>query len=359
MSNYKIHEDIAAALSSYQLPVKLPFGLAPGPIMYSVEYVDGEWGDGLLEANKPLLLQPSAKVLHYGQEIFEGMKAYRVNQPRATLFRPERNWARFNQSAQRMAMPKIPEELFMEGVNLVTAYSETIIPEKSGESLYLRPFMFASETNLGVSGANQFTYMVISSPSEAMHPGTMKVLIERDFTRAALGGTGGAKTGGNYASSFASRQHAQSMGFDQSLWLDPRDQKNIEELSVMNFFAVINGELHTPRLTGSLLDGVTRDSILSLAELMGVQIHQRAINIDELIAQIQSGECSEVFCCGTGAIISPISTLGEYDGTRYQLVKSNGDLSLRLRESLLGIQESRLEDSFGWLRTIPDACYPS
>ncbi len=358
MSNYKIHDDIATALNGYVVPDQLGFGLVPGPIMYSAEYVDGAWGDGVLEANKPLLMQPSAKVLHYGQEIFEGMKAYRINSDRATLFRPERNWARFNQSALRMAMPEIPEELFMEGVYLVTAYSENVIPGSSGKSLYLRPFMFASETNLGVSGANQFTYMVVSSPSEAMHPGTMRVLIEREYTRAALGGTGAAKTGGNYASSFASRQHAQSMGFDQSLWLDPRNQKNIEELSVMNFFAVISGELHTPRLTGSLLDGVTRDSILGLAEYMGIGIHQRAINIDELIAQIKSGECDEVFCCGTGAIISPISTLGEYDGTCYELAKADGDLSLKLRDSMLGIQESRLTDNFDWLHTIPDRYYP-
>lgn len=326
--------------------------------MYSVEYKDGAWGEGLLEPNRPLQLNPSAKVLHYGQEIFEGMKAYRVGRPHANLFRPDLNWRRFNLSARRMAMPEIPEQLFMEGVYLVTAYSESVIPGQTGQSLYLRPFMFASEPSLEVSGADQFLYMVIASPSEAIHQGTMKVLIERDFTRAAIGGTGAAKTGGNYAASFASRQHAKSMGFDQSLWLDPKNRKNIEELSVMNFFAVINGELHTPKLTGSLLEGVTRDSIIELAENMGIPVYQRSIDINELVAQIQSGECSEVFCCGTGAIVCPISTLGEYDGTRHDVTNPSGELSIRIRDRLLDIQECRSDDPYGWVTSIPDQFYP-
>lgn len=341
------------------MPDQLGFGLSPGPVMYSVEYRNGTWGKGLLEPNRPLQLNPSVKVLHYGQEIFEGMKAYRVERPHASLFRPELNWQRFNLSARRMAMPEIPEQLFMEGIYLVTAYSESVIPGQTGQSLYLRPFMFASEPSLEVSGADQFIYMVIASPSEAIHQGTMKVLIERDFTRAAIGGTGAAKTGGNYASSFASRQHAKSMGFDQSLWLDPKGQKNIEELSVMNFFAVINGELHTPKLTGSLLEGVTRDSIIELADHMGVSVYQRSIDINELVAQIQSGECSEVFCCGTGAIVCPISTLGEYDGTCHELAKPNGELSLLIRDRLLGIQERRLDDPYGWVKFIPKDYYAS
>lgn len=358
MADYKIHDNVHEALSHYEMPQKLGFGLSPGPLMYWAEYVDGMWGEGTLEANRPLQIQPSAKGLHYGQEIFEGMKAYRVGQPHVNLFRPERNWQRFNLSAQRMAMPEIPEQLFMEGVYLVTAFSEAAIPEESGQSLYLRPFMFATEPSLEVSGANRFVYIVVASPSESIHAGTMKVLIERDFTRAAIGGTGAAKTGGNYAASFASRAHAMSMGYHQSLWLDPINQKNIEELSVMNFFAVIGGELHTPALTGSLLEGVTRDSIIQLAQSMGIQVHQRAINIDELIAQIRSGECSEVFCCGTGVILSPIGALGEYDGTEHKVKIPDGEVSLAIRERLLGIQERRLEDPYGWISMIPDQYYP-
>lgn len=359
MTSYTIHENVHEALHNYEMPEKLGFGLSPGPVMYSVSYMDGMWGEGVLEANRPIQIQPSAKVLHYGQEIFEGMKAYRVDQARANLFRPERNWQRFNRSAKRMAMPEIPQQLFMEGVYLVTAYSEAIIPAASGQSLYLRPFMFATEPSLEVTGANQFVYMVIASPSESIHAGTMKVLIERNDTRAAIGGTGAAKTGGNYAASFASRQRAMALGYHQSLWLDPVNKKNIEELSVMNFFAVIKGELYTPALTGSLLEGVTRDSIIHLAQSMGVRVHQQPLNIDELIRQIQSTDCSELFCCGTGAILAPISALGEYDGTEYQVKYPDGKLSLVIRERMLGIQECRLEDPDHWVEWIPEEYYPT
>ena len=358
MTSYSIHENVHEALSNYELPQKLGFGLSPGPVMYSAKYADGIWGEGILEANRPLQIQPSAKVLHYGQEIFEGMKAYRIDQERANLFRPERNWQRFNLSAKRMAMPEISQQLFMEGVYLVTAYSEAMIPAEPGKSLYLRPFMFASEPSLEVTGANQFVYMVIASPSESIHAGTMKVLIERDYTRAAIGGTGAAKTGGNYAASFASRQRAMAMGYHQSLWLDPVNQQNIEELSVMNFFAVINDELYTPALTGSLLDGITRDSIIQLAGSMGIRVYEQSLNIDELIRQIQSTDCSELFCCGTGAILSPIGALGEYNGTEYQVKYPDGKLSLAIREQMLGIQERRLADPYQWVQMIPDEYYP-
>ena len=358
MSRYRIHENVHEAISQYVIPEKLGFGLSAGPLMYWAEYSDGQWGEGTLEATRPLQIHPSAKGLHYGQEIFEGMKAYRVGQEHANLFRPESNWHRFNLSAQRMAMPVIPQELFMEGVNLVTAYSEPAIPGGSGQSLYLRPFMFANEPSLEVSCSDRFLFMVIASPSESIHAGPMKVLIERDYTRAAIGGTGAAKTGGNYAASFASRAHAMSMGYHQSLWLDPIYRKNIEELSVMNFFAVIKGELYTPALTGSLLEGITRDSIIDLAQSMGITVHQCAINIDALVQQIESGDCSEVFCCGTGAIISPIAALGENDGTEHRLTIPGGELSLSIKERLLGIQERRLEDPCGWVRLIPQDFYP-
>lgn len=358
MLRFSLHDNVFEALSRYEMPEKMGFGQSPGPLMFWAEYIDGLWGEGVLEASRPLQIQPSAKGLHYGQEIFEGMKAYRVGQSRANLFRPEQNWQRFNRSALRMAMPEIPQDLFMQGVYLVTAYSENMIPGNSGQSLYLRPFMFATEPSLDVSGANQFIFMVISSPSESIHSGSMKVLIERGHTRAAVGGTGAAKTGGNYAASFASRKRALEMGYHQSLWLDSVSQTNIEELSVMNFFAVIEGELYTPALTGSLLEGVTRDSIIQLARSMGMTVHQQAINIDQLIEQIHSGVCSELFCCGTGVILCPISHLGEHDGTEHRLAHETGPVAQAIRARMLGIQECRLEDPFGWVAHVPDAYYP-
>jgi branched-chain amino acid aminotransferase len=358
MQAFTVHKNALAALHQFELPEKLGFGLVQAPVMYSAQYQDGMWSDGYLEPTRAIEVQPSAKVLHYGQEIFEGMKAYRVQQDRSNLFRPEDNWARFNHSARRMAMPEIPLELFMQGVYLVTAYCEAITPVNTGQSLYLRPFMFASEASLEVSAANQFTFMVIASPSEAIHIGSMRVLIEREMIRASRGGTGSAKTGGNYASSFASRLLAQRSGFDQSLWLDAQNHKTIEELSVMNFFAVIDGELHTPALTGSLLEGITRDSIIQIAKSIGLKVIERAIDIDELIRQITSGQCSEAFCCGTGIILSPIRELGEHDGTCYPLQKPEGDISQQLRARLIDIQECRADDPFGWIHHVPENFYP-
>jgi len=358
MPQYQINDNVQNAVNRYVMPEQLGFGLSPGPLMYSASYREGAWHDDLLEAARPLQMDPSAKGLHYGQEIFEGMKAYRVGQARANLFRPERNWQRFNQSARRMAMPSISQQRFMEGVNLVAAYSEPVIPGGSGQSLYLRPFMFASEPSLEVSCADQFLFMVIASPSESIHSGPMRVLLERDFVRAAPGGTGAAKTGGNYAASFASRARAMSLGYHQSLWLDPVHRRYVEELSVMNFFAVIRGELVTPPLTGSLLAGITRDAILCLARVMGLEVREQAIAIDTLIRQIETGDCRELFCCGTGAIISPIALLGEADGGEYPLRVPEGELSLLIKERLLGIQERRLPDPFGWVQMIPQHYYP-
>lgn len=358
MTQCHIHPDTMAAVYGYETPEQLGFGRLSGPIMFWAEYMDGFWGPGTLEPTRKIELMPSAKVLHYGQEIFEGMKAYRVEQEKASLFRPERNWARFNQSARRMAMPEIPEELFMEGVYRVAAYCESIIPGGSGQSLYLRPFMIATEPSLEVTGSDRFAYMVIASPSEAIQMSPMSVLIEREYSRAALGGTGGVKTGGNYAASFASRTNAQALGFDQTLWLDPASRRTIEELSVMNFFAVVAGKLLTPAPTGSLLEGVTRTTIIELAAEMGLEVSQQALDIDQLIDQIKDGRCSEAFCCGTAAIVNPIRELGEHDGSRYPLAKPEGDIAIALKQRLLDIQERRVEGPAGWVHEIPAEFYP-
>ncbi len=359
MINSRIHQNALSAIAAFELPEQLGFGAVPAPLMFWAEYMDGIWDQGILEPTRAIQLQPTAKVLHYGQEIFEGMKAYRVGQQRATLFRPKLNWNRFNLSAKRMAMPEIPQELFMEGLHLMTAWCEPIIPRNTGQSLYLRPVMFAIEPSLDVSIANQFAFMVVASPSEALHSGAVKILIEREWIRAAAGGTGAAKTGGNYAGSFVSKKRAHELGYDQTLWLDANNRKIIEELSVMNFFVVINGELHTPALNGSLLNGVTRDSIIQLAKSMDIKVLQQDIEINELIKQIKSGECSEAFCCGTAAIVSSISELGEADGTRYKLPSGTGKLTNKLKESLLGIQEKTRPDLFNWVHEIPAKYYPA
>jgi len=328
------------------------------PVMYRIEYQDGRWWDGELLPYGPIAIEPAAKVFHYAQEIFEGLKAYLVDTEQAVLFRPEMNWARFNASAQRLCMPELPEKIFMEALQSVTAHCENIIPKISGQSLYLRPFMMGTQADLSVSGSNTYSFFVIASPSEAYHNGSMRVMVERQDSRAAVGGTGAAKVGGNYAASLLSVRRTHEQGFDQSLWLHPSDRQHIEELSGMNFFAVIEGELHTPQLNGSILPGVTRDSLLELARAMDIGVHERPIEVDELLAQVSAGTCTEAFACGTAAIISSISLFSDV-GNIYELPASPGPIAEQLRHRLLDIQEGRSKDVFDWVRTIGSEFYPA
>jgi len=352
------HPDLQKAVSEYSPPESLRFGDAKAPVMFRADYCNGQWQQAELLPYGPISLDPSVKVLHYGQEIFEGMKAYRVCQERPQIFRPHKNWRRFNSSASRMHMPEVPEALFMAGIEWVTGYCEHMIPPGSGQSLYLRPFLFATEPSLHVSRSDQYSFMVIASPSEGFQSGSIEVLIEREYTRTAPGGVGSAKTGGNYAASFYSGERARQLGYDQTLWLDPRQHTYIEELSVMNFFAVIDGELHTPELSGSFLEGITRDSLIALARQQGLVVHERPMAVDALVADIQAGRCTEAFCCGTAAILLPFKALGEADGTRYPLAHPQGHIGAQLKQQMLGIQEGRVEDQLDWMVTVPEACRP-
>jgi branched-chain amino acid aminotransferase len=326
--------------------------------MYLCEGLDGNWGDGLLKPYGPIELDPSAKVLHYAQEYFEGLKAYKVERPHATLFRPDRHSARFAASARRLCMPEVPEAVFMEGVSTISAWSEPFIPSRTCQSLYIRPFVIGTQPNLGLGLSRTNLFVVVVSPSEVYHAGSMRVLVERNDTRAALGGTGAIKTGGNYAASLLAASRAKQEGFDQSLWLDPVSRQYIEELSGMNFFAVIDGVLHTPELTGSLLPGITRDSLIQLARRQGYEVRERALPIDELLDEIRAGRCSEAFASGTAAVVSPISVIGEADGTLCPLPNDPGPVSTELKSLLVDIQEGRGEDPFGWVRPIAREYYP-
>jgi branched-chain amino acid aminotransferase len=254
-------------------------------------------------------------------------------------------------------MPELPEALFMEGLCAVAAACELIIPCESGQSLYLRPFVIGTQADLGIAVSNAFSFFVIASPSEVIHAGKMQVLIERETTRAALGGTGSVKVGGNYAAALLSAGRAREFGYHHSLWLDPRERRFVEELSAMNFFALIDGELHTPALSGSILPGITRDSIVQLARAGGVVVRERRIDIDELVGDIRAGRCTEAFACGTAAVITPISVLGEADGTEYSLAATEGSLTSQLRQHLFGIQEGSAADPFEWTQAVPDTYY--
>jgi branched-chain amino acid aminotransferase len=349
----RIDPAISEAIRNFSLPENLPFGSVMAPVMASCNYEFGKWGELELIPYGPISMYPNAKVLHYAQEIFEGMKAYRVSGLGPFIFRPEENHLRFNRSAERMAMPHIPLEVFMKASTEVTAYSANFVPRRSGESLYLRPFMFATEEALGIKPSEKFRFMVIASPSASyFSAGALSVLIERQGARAFPGGTGYAKAGGNYAASLKAAIKTKQLGFVQTLWLDGRDKKYVEEMSGMNFFAVVNGELHTPELNDTILEGITRKSIITLAKDAGLKVVERKIDINELLQDIKAGRCTEAFACGTAAIIAPIDYLAEETGERFPLKDPQGKIALKLREDLLAIQEGRATDRYKWVMQV-------
>ncbi len=286
------------------------------------------------------------------------MKAYRVAQDRATLFRPLKHWERLNRSAERLCMPSVPKALFMEGVQSVTAFVEKLIPRASGQSLYLRPCLLGVDEDMGLAESSDVSFYVMASPSESIAPGSMGAMVEREYSRAAYGGTGAVKVGGNYASALAASQRTRRAGFNQTLWLDPKKRRYVEELSGMNFFAVVDGKLITPALSGSILPGVTRDSIITLAHSLGLEVDELEIDIDWLINAIDHGRCREAFASGTAISIAPITNVGEADGSLHTLACANGPVTKMLKTHLADIQEGRIEDPFSWMNGIPSQHYP-
>jgi branched-chain amino acid aminotransferase len=351
-NNYKdikIESEAIEAIKSFALPSDLSFGKVLAPVMIEADYDNGKWSELKLVPYRSLQLDPTCKVLHYGQEIFEGMKAYHTKGAGPFLFRPDQNAERFNLSAKRMAMPEIPISDFLNGVEALTSYCSNFIPKRSGDSLYIRPFMYASENNLGIKPSEKFKFLIVASPSAAyFSSGSVRVLVEEDAIRACPGGVGAAKTGGNYAASLLSMIEAKKKGFHQVLWLDALHKENIEEMSGMNFFAVYEDGIRTPNLTATILDGITRKSIIKMAEHLGINVSQEEMKIKDLIEDIKSGKCSECFACGTAVIITPIDTLGLASGDHYPLTHSFGPTTQKLREALLNLQEGTGEDPFEW-----------
>ncbi|WP_433326902.1 branched-chain amino acid aminotransferase [Spirillospora sp. CA-294931] len=329
--------------------------------MITIRYsADEGWHDARLEPYGPIPMDPASQVLHYSQELFEGLKAYRQPDGSIVTFRPFSNAARMNRSARRMAMPEIPEQLFVDAIETLVRVDKDWVPTKEGYSLYLRPFMFATTRALGVNQpANEFLFMVIASPSGNYYARGIKpvsVWLSRDFTRAAPGGTGEAKTGGNYAASFAGQAQAVANGCDQVVWLDAIEHSLVEEVGSMNLFFVYgsgpDARLLTPALTGTLLPGITRDSMLKLAPDLGVPVEEGPITIEEWQAGCESGEITEVFGCGTAAVISPVGHVKGSDREWKVGDGGSGELSMRLREELIGIQYGTRPDPYGWVHKI-------
>jgi branched-chain amino acid aminotransferase len=350
-ARYDVAPGVGAALRNFVLPEKLGFGLVAAPVMFSAEWSNGVWGRGELVPYGAIEILPGARALQYAELVFEGLKAYKVGETVPNLFRPRENWQRLVRSAQRLSMPVVPEPLFFGAIETVVGACHRFIPRESGRSLYLRPFLFGTEAGYMLRNSTTFRFMVIANPVEIYSAGPMRVAIERDDVRAAVGGVGTAKASANYAASLRASNAAVARGLTVALWLDAREQRFIQELSGMNLFAVIGGELHTPALDGAILPGITRDSLITLGRHLGFTVHERTMAVDELLAQIASGECSEVFACGTAAILSPIGLLSDRGQREYVPARIDA-VAAQLREALLAIQERRAPDPFGWTREV-------
>ena len=321
---------------------------------------DRGWHDARIEPYGPITLDPAAQVFHYGQEIFEGLKAYSQADGGVATFRPQANAARLNRSAARLAMPELPESLFVKAIELLVAQDRDWVPTADGHSLYLRPFMIATAVGLGVNHpSSQYLFSLIASPVAGyfggeVHPVT--VWLSEDYTRAAPGGTGEAKCGGNYAAAFAGQQEAVDHGCDQVVWLDAAEHQYVEEMGGMNIFFVYGTGAHarimTPAPTGSLLHGMTRDSLLKLAPDLGVPAYESRISVDEWRKGCASGEISEVFACGTAAVITPIGGVRSEHGEWTIGDGGTGPVAKTLRDELVAIQYGRKADRYGWMHTL-------
>jgi branched-chain amino acid aminotransferase len=318
------------------------------------------WHDARLEPFGPLTLSPATAVFHYAQEIFEGLKAYRQASGPIVAFRPQANAARFNRSAVRLAMPELPEETFIRAIELLVTQDRDWVPVREGHSLYLRPFMIATNPGIGIGRPSpSYLFVLIASPAGAYFGDTLRavrVWLQREYARAAPGGTGAAKTGGNYGAGFVGQMQALENGCDQVVWLDAVEHRWVEEMGGMNLFFVYgsgsSARIMTPPLTGTLLPGVTRDALLTLAPDLGIPASEGKIAVEEWRSQCASGEITEVFACGTAAVVSPVGEVREPGGGWTVGDGSPGPVTMRLREELLGIQFGHVADPHGWIHKV-------
>lgn len=327
--------------------------------MVVAEWFDGSWTEPKLVPYSNLALDPAAMVLHYGQAIFEGLKAYRHDDGSIKSFRPQNNARRFQASAARMAMPALPEDHFLSSLSMLVTADQEWVSHDTDKSLYLRPFMFSTEVGLGVRPANRYLYVLIASPAGAYFKGGVKpvsVWLSEEYVRAAKGGTGAAKFAGNYAASLIAQAEAMDNGCDQVVWLDSIERKYIEEMGGMNLFFVKgegdNATLFTPALTGTLLPGITRESLLELGQDLGYRVEEGRISVDEWRDGVASGEISETFACGTAAVITPVGRVASRSGG-FSISDGNpGAVTMRLRDALTSIQTGHRPDTHNWLTTL-------
>lgn len=326
----------------------LGFGNHISDHMLVIDYKNGEWQEPKIVPYGMMELSPAMLALHYGQSVFEGMKAFKNDQGVITIFRPERHHKRLLRSLERMCMPAISEELFLQSLTALIEVDADWIPTSEGASLYLRPFVFANEAKLGVKVAEEYKFIILTSPVGPYFAKPVRVKVEEEFVRAAEGGTGFAKCAGNYGGAFYPTMLAQKQGFDQVLWTDAKDHKYIDESGAMNVMFVINGKLVTPRLTTSLLDGVTRDSILTLAQSLGIEKEERKVSVSEIEEAFKNKTITEAFGVGTAAVVSQIASINIH-GTDYNLpAATEASFQLRVKKKLNDIRKGIEADVHGW-----------
>ncbi|UTW62125.1 branched-chain amino acid aminotransferase [bacterium SCSIO 12741] len=327
----------------------LKFGREFTDHMFVADYHDGEWQDARIIPYQNLSLSPATSFIHYGQSIFEGLKAHKSENGEILVFRPDANWKRMNESAHRMCMAQLPRELFMDSIIKLLQLDSAWMPSAKGTSMYIRPFMFATEPFLGVKPSPSYRFMVILSPSGSYYSEPVRVKIEKHYARAMEGGVGSAKTSGNYAASLYPALQGMKEGYDQLIWTDAKDHERIEEAGTMNIMFVVDGKVITPKPSTSILDGITRQSVVQIARDWGYEVEQRTIYVKEILEAIQNGTLTEAFGVGTAATIAPIKTIG-IDGVDYDLNPvDNRPFSQKMGAYLSDYKHGKVDDEYHWL----------
>lgn len=328
------------------------FGRIFSDHMFEMEYRDGSWGTPQIKPYDTIEVQPSLNVFHYGQSVFEGTKAYFVGDDTVNLFRPEQNIARMEQSCERMCIPKVDSGLFMEALEQLIELDYKWIPREEGTALYIRPFAMAFEPVISASSAKIFRFYIITSPVGAYYTNPVSLITAQKYVRAAQGGTGNVKAAGNYGSSLYPVQKANELGYDQVLWLDAMEHKYVEEVGTMNIFFLIDDVLVTRELSGTILPGITRDSVITLAQHWDIPVEERKLTIAEVMEAGKSGKLQEVFGTGTAAVISPVKAITHEDETVQVHEEGRGPLGQKLYETIYGIQTGKKDDPFGWAHPV-------
>ncbi|MEO8861758.1 MAG: branched-chain amino acid aminotransferase [Ginsengibacter sp.] len=330
----------------------IPFGKYFTDHMLEVDYEDGEWKTVEIKPYQLLLLSPSLAALHYGQAIFEGVKAYKNQAGEARIFRPMENFKRFNISAERMAMPKVPEEIFIEGMKQLVKLDKNWIPNRPEHSLYIRPFMFSTDEMIGVKSSAKYKFMIILSPTGPYYSAPMRIYVEENYVRAVPGGVGYVKNAGNYGAAMLPTAEAKGKGYDQVLWTDAVEHKYVQECGTMNIFFIIGNKAITPGLaSGAILAGVTRDSVIQLLKEKNLIVEERDLSIDEIVAAFKARDLLEVFGTGTAATISMVKELG-YKDLVMNFNTDNWKIAPEIKSHLSGIKSGSLEDKYDWMVTV-------